>query len=69
LEALVAELKAVRESTRLLFDSFDEAALRRTGIMYGAELPVLAIGFTAVGHQNHHFNILRERYFPLLATT
>lgn len=68
MEEVLAELKAVRESTRLLFHSFEETALRRTGVMYGAELPVLAIGFTAVGHQNHHFNILKERYFPLLAT-
>jgi len=68
LEEILNEMRTVRESTKLLFDSFDEAALRRTGIMYNAELPVLAIGFTAIGHQNHHFRILEERYFPLLQT-
>jgi hypothetical protein len=36
--------------------------------MYNSELPVLAVGFTLVGHQNHHFKILEERYFPLLQT-
>ncbi len=66
LEDVLAELRSVRESTMLLFDSFDEAALRRTGVMYNSELPVHAIGFTAVGHQKHHFRIMEERYYPIL---
>jgi len=68
LEDVLAELRCVRESTRMLFDSFDETALRRTGIMFKSELTVLAIGFTLVGHQNHHFRIMEERYFPMLQT-
>ncbi len=68
LEAVLAELRSVRESSKLLFDSFDEAALRRTGMMYKATLPVLAVGFTLIGHQIHHFRILEERYFPMLLT-
>lgn len=68
LEEVLAELRAVRESTRLLFDSFDEAALRRTGIMFKSELPVLAVGFIVAGHQIHHLRIMEERYFPLLQT-
>ena len=68
LEEILAELRCVRESTKMLFDSFDEAALRRTGIMFKSELTVLAIGFTLVGHQNHHFRIMEERYFPMLQT-
>ncbi len=67
LESVLEEFKLVRQSSKALFDSFDEAALRRTGVMYKTELPVLAIGFILVGHQVHHFNILKERYFPLLA--
>lgn len=65
LEALLKELRSVRESSMLLFNSFDEEALRRTGIMYKVELPVLAVGFTLIGHQIHHFRILEERYYPL----
>lgn len=68
LEAILAEMRGVRESTMLLFQSFDEAALRRTGVMFNTELPVLAIGFTIVGHQNHHFRVMAERYFPMLQT-
>ena len=66
LEQVLEELKLVRKSTIALFDTFDEEALRRTGIMANSELPVLALGFTIVGHQIHHFGILKERYLPLL---
>ncbi len=66
LEQVLEELKLVRKSTIALFDTFDDDALRRTGVMARSELPVLAIGFTIVGHQQHHFGVLQERYFPLL---
>ncbi len=66
LEDLLAELRCVRQGSQLLFASFDEAALRRCGVMFNSELPVLAIGFTIIGHQNHHMRIIEERYFPLL---
>lgn len=66
LEQVLEELKLVRASTIALFDTFSEEALRRLGVMANMELPVLALGFTLVGHQIHHFGILKERYFPLL---
>ncbi len=66
LEQVLEELKLVRKSTIVLFDTFDDEAMRRTGVMFNSELPVLAIGYTIVGHQNHHLGILRERYLPLL---
>ena len=69
LEEILAELRLVRQSSILLFQSFDETALRRTGIAFNAELPVLALGFILAGHQIHHLNIIEERYFPLLKTT
>lgn len=68
LEDILAELRSVRESSKLLFNSFDDAALRRSGVMFKAELPVLAVGFTLIGHQNHHFRVMAERYFPILQT-
>ena len=67
LEQVLEELKLVRKSTIALFDTFNEEALSRTGVMAKMELPVLALGFTIVGHQNHHLGILKERYFPLLS--
>ncbi len=63
---VVAELKAVRLATKALFDSFDEELLRRTGMNWKFEISVAALGFTMIGHQIHHLNIIRERYLPLL---
>lgn len=66
LEEILAELRHVRESSMYLFHSFEQAALPRTGLMFNSELPVLAIAFTIIGHQNHHLRIMEERYFPLV---
>lgn len=68
IDDLLAELRAVRMASILMFESFDETALRRTGMAYNAELPVLALGFVLVGHQIHHFRVMEERYFPMLQT-
>lgn len=68
LEAVLAELRCVRESSIHLFNSFDETALSRTGVMFNYEVSVLGVGFTLIGHQNHHLRILEERYFPMLQT-
>jgi uncharacterized damage-inducible protein DinB len=61
-ESLINELKAVQQSTRLLFESFDEEQLECSGTASGASTYVRGIGFTLIGHGIHHLNILRERY-------
>lgn len=66
LEDLVAELKLVRQSTILLFASFDEEMLQSAGSTFSNSATPLAIGFTIIGHQQHHLNVLEERYYPLL---
>jgi uncharacterized damage-inducible protein DinB len=59
---LLAELKAVLEATRLLFESFDEEQLERFGTANNNPIQVLAIGFISVGHLLHHKKILQEKY-------
>lgn len=66
LEAIIAEMKLTRQSSMMMFNSFSDEALRRTGVAFNAELPVLALGFILVGHQNHHFGVMEERYFSLV---
>ncbi|MFY0252515.1 DinB family protein [Chitinophaga sp. 30R24] len=56
------ELIAVRRATLALFNSFTEEALLRTGISWKNEMSVLGLGFIIVGHQQHHLNIIREKY-------
>jgi uncharacterized damage-inducible protein DinB len=59
---LVNEFRAVRQSTELLFSSFDEEQLETNGTASGKSVYVLGIGFIIAGHANHHMNIIKERY-------
>ncbi len=59
---LVEEFKAVRKSTEILFASFTEEQLQAQGVASGNPNYVLALGFIAVGHINHHVKVVKERY-------
>lgn len=64
-EDLLHEFAVVRESTILLYRSFDDKMLLREGICSEKRTTVLALGFTIVGHVLHHKHILKERYYPM----
>jgi uncharacterized damage-inducible protein DinB len=61
-EDLLEELRTVQASSALLFNSFDEEQLDRTGVANNNPTYVLGIGFILIGHALHHKNILQERY-------
>lgn len=65
IEQLVNELRIVRQSTIMMFESFNEKILETNCIFFEYEMPLSAIGLTITAHQIHHFNVLEERYFPL----
>ena len=67
LEDLLDEFAVVRQATIVLFKSFDEEMLLRTGICFNKRVSVLAIGFILVGHPIHHGHVIQERYLPLLS--
>ena len=56
------ELIAIRKSSMALFNSLGSEELMRKGVANGATMSVRALGFIICGHQEHHFNILKERY-------
>jgi uncharacterized damage-inducible protein DinB len=64
--SLIEEMKTVRAGTKYLYDSFDDQTLMTIGKAYSAEISILALGFTSIGHQVHHLNVVNERYIPLL---
>lgn len=66
IEGLVAEMTALRHSTRLFFNTLDEEQLQKQGICWESVMSPLSLAFTILGHQKHHFGILEERYFPLV---
>jgi len=65
IEQLVAELRIVRQSTIMLFDSFNKNILETNCMFFEYQMPLYAIGLTIAAHQIHHFNIIEERYIPL----
>ncbi|MBO6516759.1 MAG: DinB family protein [Bacteroidia bacterium] len=65
IDQLVSELKVVRQSTILMFESFDQEALETNCVFFEYEMPLYTIGLTITAHQIHHLNIINERYLPL----
>ena len=65
IEQLVNELRIVRQSTIMMFESFNKKILETNCIFFEYEMPLFAIGLTITAHQIHHLNIIKERYIPL----
>jgi len=61
-DKLVEELKVVRRSSELLFQSLDKDQLEAGGVSSNSPNYVLALGFIIIGHAMHHQKIIRERY-------
>ena len=66
LEDLIDELKINRASFIAMYNSFTDEMLLRNGLSFKGTYSVLAIGFTTVGHQRWHLNIIKERYEGLV---
>ncbi|WP_274649459.1 DinB family protein [Paenibacillus humicola] len=62
---LLEEFAMVRRSTILLLKGLPDEAWARKGWMYGEPLSALAAACVIAGHERHHWNVLKERYFPL----
>ncbi len=65
IKQLINELKVVRQSSILLFESFNKKILNTNCEFFEYEMPLHSIGLTIAAHQIHHLNILEERYFQL----
>lgn len=65
IEQLVNELRIVRQSTIMMFESFNKNILDTNCKFFEYEMPLFTIGLTITAHQIHHFNIIKERYIPL----
>ncbi|MDT0553592.1 DinB family protein [Urechidicola vernalis] len=59
---LIEDFIAARNNTIALFKSFSESMLTNIGIASDHKLSTRAAGFIIIGHENHHIEILRERY-------
>jgi hypothetical protein len=61
--SLAEEMKAVRQSTVLLFKSFSPEVMANAGKANNNHTTVDSIGFMVLGHFYHHKKIVGERYF------
>ena len=62
IEDLLNEYKAVRQATIALYKSFSEEELKSIGTASGSPISVRAIGCIITGHENHHNNMITDRY-------
>ncbi|MFK7782922.1 DinB family protein [Psychroserpens sp.] len=61
-QELLNEYKTLRIATVALFESFSNEMLLQIGNASNNEISVRAIGFILIGHENHHCQIIKERY-------
>lgn len=62
LQSLIEEFETVRQSTISLFKSFEAEDFLQIGKASAADVSVRALGFILIGHQNHHKEIIEQRY-------
>lgn len=62
LEAILRELRALREATIALLESLDRDALDRRGVANARVVSARAIAWVIAGHFAHHMRVLSERY-------
>ncbi|MFN8286373.1 MAG: DinB family protein [Chitinophagales bacterium] len=62
MQQLLKEYVAVREATIAFFDSITEEMSLRQGVSNGKNISVRAFGYMIQGHQQHHINVVKERY-------
>jgi hypothetical protein len=60
--SLLNEYKVLRLASVALFESFSEDMLVQIGNASNSDISVRAIGFILIGHENHHCQIIKERY-------
>ncbi len=66
IESLINELRIVHQSFKALYESFTPEMLSRMCKGFKGEYSVASIGFMLPGHQRWHFQVIEEKYLPLL---
>ena len=60
---ILEEYKAVRQSSIALYSSFNSNVLEQIGEASGFPVSVRALGYILTGHENHHIQVIKQRYF------
>lgn len=59
---LIAEYRALKSATHAMLSSFSEAVLIQSGTASGNQFSVRALAFIMIGHEQHHLQVIKERY-------
>lgn len=62
IEEILEEYVAVRRASLALFNSLDEEAFTRNGLVDKKNVSVRAVPSMILGHEIHHLNSIRENY-------
>jgi uncharacterized damage-inducible protein DinB len=62
LTSIINEFKIVRKCTISLFENLHEDDLFKVGLANNSPVSVRALGYIILGHQNHHFSVLVQKY-------
>ena len=63
IQNLIEEFKILRTASINMFQRCTDEMLVKTSVCFNVEISALALGFQMIGHQIHHFNVIREKYF------
>ena len=66
LSDILAEIRAVRNASVALVQSFDDEAVNQSGTASNKPVTVRALCWLIAGHAAHHITITRDRYLPAL---
>lgn len=61
-ESLLSEYIAIRKATIEFFKNITLAMSERRGIANGKEISVRALGYIIPGHEQHHLEVIKEKY-------
>jgi hypothetical protein len=61
-DVLTNEFMTVRQSHISMLRYLPEAAWARVGLVGGSKVSVRALGYTMLGHERHHWNVVHTRY-------
>jgi hypothetical protein len=59
---VLKEYQLIREANLLLFSSLTDEALSQMGNANGKDISARAILFVIAGHEQHHLNVIQEKY-------
>ena len=62
LDSLLQEYITVRQATISLYKSFNSETLEEIGEASGSPISIRALGYIVTGHENHHNQVIKERY-------